>query len=336
VDRAVAQFLFNLKVEKNSAAQTLRSYRADLREFLEFMKERLGKSRIGEQTPLAAEQVTHLDVRAYLASLHRRNAKSSVARKLSSLRSFFAYLVRQGAVKQNPAEMVAAPKRAQRLPAVLTVDEAFQLMHGPDRVTILGCRDAAVLEVLYSSGLRVSELTSLDLGSFDRHLGVVRVIGKGDKERVVPIGSKALEALDAYVGRRGELLRGREEHGALFLNSRGGRLTARSVARLLTRHVRHCNLSRSVSPHGLRHTFATHLLDAGADLRAVQEMLGHASLSTTQRYTHLTVDKLMAVYDRAHPRSRLGTRGPAPADGPKEEMGAGERGSDSSGSGRET
>jgi integrase/recombinase XerC len=335
VERALGQFLLNLKVEKNSAAQTLRNYRADLLQFLEFMKERVGKSRMGPQTPLVPDQVNYLDVRAYLASLHRRNAKSSVARKLSSLRSFFAYLVREGAVKQNPAEMAAAPKRAQRLPEVLTVDEAFRLMHGPDAALVLGCRDAAMLEVLYSSGLRVSELTSLNLASFDRHLGVVRVTGKGDKERVVPVGAKAVAALDAYLRRRGELLGGREEHGALFLNRRGGRLTARSVARVLRRYVRHCNLSLSVSPHSLRHTFATHLLDAGADLRAVQEMLGHASLSTTQRYTHLTVDKLMAVYDRAHPRSRLGTRGAAPAEATKKETGAGEREGDCSGSGRE-
>jgi len=336
VERALEQFLLNLQVEKNSAAQTLRSYRSDLLQFLGFMKERLGTSRIGGKIPLTPERVTHLDVRAYLASLHRRNAKSSVARKLSSIRSFFAYLVRQGVVKQNPAEMVAAPKRAQRLPEVLPVDEAFRLVHGPDRAAVLGSRDAAMLEVLYSSGLRVSELTSLNLASVDRHLGVVRVIGKGDKERVVPIGSKALEALDVYLRRRGELLGRREEHGALFLNRRGGRLTPRSVARLLLRYVRHCNLSRSVSPHGLRHTFATHLLDAGADLRAVQEMLGHASLSTTQRYTHLTVDKLMAVYDRAHPRSRLGRRGRTPTEGATEEMGTGERGSDSGDCGRET
>jgi integrase/recombinase XerC len=253
--------------------------------------------------------VSYLDIRAYLASLHRRNAKSSVARKLSALRSFFAYLVRQGVIQGNPAEMVAAPKMAQKIPEILPVDDAFRLMLGPNADSVLGCRDLAILEVLYSCGLRVSELTSLNLDSIDAELGIVRVIGKGDRERVVPIGSKALEAVGAYRARREELLAGKEEHGALFLNSRGGRLSQRSVARLLTRYVRHCRLSRVVSPHGLRHSFATHLLDAGADLRAVQEMLGHASLSTTQRYTHLTVDKLMAVYDRAHPRSRLARRG---------------------------
>ena len=317
VEQALEQFLLYLKVEKNASSHTVRNYQGDLRRFLDFMRSRVGLLGDGEPVPPAPDEVSYLDVRAYLASLHRRNAKSSVARKLSALRSFFAYLVRQGVIHQNPAEMVAAPKMAQKIPEILPVDEAFRLMHGPSADSALGCRDLAILEVLYSCGLRVSELTSLNLDSIDAELGIVRVIGKGDKERVVPVGSKALEAVGAYRGRRGELLAGKEEHGALFLNSRGGRLTQRSVARLLTRYVRHCRLSRVVSPHGLRHTFATHLLDAGADLRAVQEMLGHASLSTTQRYTHLTVDKLMAVYDRAHPRSRITRRGGAVA--PKDE-----------------
>jgi integrase/recombinase XerC len=319
VKQVLEQFLLYLKVEKNASPHTVRNYQGDLRRFLDFMRSRVDRPGDGEPVPPVPDEVTHLDVRAYLASLHRRNAKSSVARKLSALRSFFAYLVRQGVIYQNPAEMVAAPKMAQKIPEILPVDEAFRLMHGPKADFALGCRDLAILEVLYSCGLRVSELTSLNLDSIDAELGIVRVIGKGDKERVVPIGSKALEAVAAYCGRRGELLVGKEEHGALFLNNRGGRLTQRSVARLLTRYVRHCRLPRAVSPHGLRHTFATHLLDAGADLRSVQEMLGHASLSTTQRYTHLTVDKLMAVYDRAHPRSRLARRGGAAAPRDDEE-----------------
>lgn len=318
MEQALEQFLLHLRVEKNASSHTVRNYQGDLRQFFDFMQARIGRTREGEPTPPAPDEVSYLDIRSYLASLHRRNAKSSVARKLSALRSFFAYLVRQGVIQQNPAEMVAAPKMAQKIPEVLPVDDAFRLMHGPRADATLGCRDLAILEVLYSCGLRVSELTSLNLGSIDPELGIVRVIGKGDKERVVPIGTKALEAVGSYLERRGELLARKEEHGALFLNSRGGRLTPRSVGRLLRRYVRHCQLARAVSPHGLRHTFATHLLDAGADLRAVQEMLGHASLSTTQRYTHLTVDKLMAVYDRAHPRSRLARRGGA-AGTPKDE-----------------
>ena len=197
------------------------------------------------------------------------------------------------------------PKWGRPYRIFLPVDEAFQLMHGPDSSNVLGSRDRAILEVLYSCGLRVSELTALNLDSVDLELGIIRVMGKGNKERVVPMGSKAVEALSGYMKRRGELLDVQTEHGALFLNNRGGRLSSRSIARLLKKHMQRCNLGRPMSPHGLRHSFATHLLDAGADLRAVQEMLGHVSLSTTQRYTHLSVDKLMAEYDKAHPRSRL-------------------------------
>jgi integrase/recombinase XerC len=305
VEKALQDFLLYLKVEKNYSPHTLRNYRSDLRQFIGFMGERRAQTKADDSKSLVLDQVDHLDIRAYLASLYRRNAKSSVARKLSALRSFFNYLLRQGEIKQNPADMVSAPKMGKAIPSFLPVDEAFQLMHGPDTSTVLGTRDRAILEVLYSCGLRVSELTTLDLGSIDLEFGTVRVIGKGNRERVVPIGRKAREALSNYLPMRGELLVGAIDHRALFLNNRGGRLSARSIARLLKKLLQKCNLGRPLSPHGLRHSFATHLLDAGADLRAVQEMLGHASLSTTQRYTHLSVDKLMAEYDKAHPRSRL-------------------------------
>jgi integrase/recombinase XerC len=308
VEKAIKNFLRYLKVERNYSDHTVRNYESDLRQFAGFMQQR-GKQTGGEaNTPLLPGQVDHLDIRAYLASLYRRNAKSSVARKLSALRSFFGYLVRQAEIKQNPADMVSAPKMGKSIPDFLPVDEAFQLMHGPDTDTVLGSRDRAILEVLYSCGLRVSELTGLNLDSLDLELGIARVIGKGNKERVVPIGDKAKRALSDYLKMRGELLAGRTEHRVLFLNNRGGRLSSRSVARLVKKHMQRCNLGRPLSPHGLRHSFATHLLDAGADLRAVQEMLGHVSLSTTQRYTHLSVDKLMAEYDKAHPRSRLRRR----------------------------
>jgi integrase/recombinase XerC len=303
VKKALQDFLQYLRVEKNYSVHTLRNYESDLRQFIGFLGERSeDKSSSGSMVP---QQVGHLDVRAYLASLYRRNAKSSVARKLSALRSFFAYLVRQGEIKQNPADMVSAPKMGKAIPDFLPVDETFQLMHGPDTDNVLGTRDRAILEILYSCGLRVSELTALNVDSVDPELGIIRVMGKGNRERVVPVGSKAEEALFAYIKRRGELQGKQMEHKALFLNNRGGRLSSRSVARLLKKHMQRCNIGRPLSPHGLRHSFATHLLDAGADLRAVQEMLGHVSLSTTQRYTHLSVDKLMAEYDKAHPRSRL-------------------------------
>ncbi|MCG6916497.1 MAG: tyrosine recombinase XerC [Deltaproteobacteria bacterium] len=301
--KALQDFLQYLKVEKNYSDHTLRNYESDLRQFIGFLGERSeDKSASG---PIVPQRVGHLDVRAYLASLYRRNAKSSVGRKLSALRSFFKYLVRQGEIKQNPADMVSAPKMGKAIPDFLSVDETFQLMHGPDTDNAMGSRDRAILEILYSCGLRVSELTSLNLDSVDLELGILRVMGKGNKERVVPVGSKAGEALSGYMKKREELLSRQSEHGALFLNNRGGRLSSRSIARLLKKHMLRCNIGRPLSPHGLRHSFATHLLDAGADLRAVQEMLGHVSLSTTQRYTHLSVDKLMAEYDKAHPRSRL-------------------------------
>ncbi len=305
MENALEEFLLYLRAEKNYSAHTLRNYQSDLRQFAEFMHQRVAQLAHQDSTPLTPDKVAYLDVRAYLGSLYRCNAKSSVARKLSTLRSFFAYLVRQGRIKQNPADMVSAPKMGKAIPDFLPVDEAFHIMQGPDTSTLLGSRDRAILEVLYSCGLRVSELTALDLDSVDLELGIARVIGKGNKERVVPIGGKATEALFNYLQRRGELLGGEADHGALFLNNRGGRLSARSIARMLKRILMKCNLGRPLSPHGLRHSFATHMLDAGADLRAVQEMLGHVSLSTTQRYTHLSVDKLMAEYDKAHPRSRI-------------------------------
>ncbi len=311
MESALQNFLLYLRVEKNYSVHTLRNYQSDLRQFAKFMRQRVKESARQDSTHMSPDTVGYLDVRAYLASLFRRNAKSSVARKLSALRSFFDYLVRQGEVRLNPADMVATPKMGKVIPDFLPVDEAFQLMHGPDTSTVLGSRDRAILEVLYSCGLRVSELTGLDLDSIDLELGIARVIGKGNNERIVPIGGKAAAALIDYLRRREELLAGEPGQGALFLNNRGGRLSARSVARLLKRTLLQCNLGRPLSPHGLRHSFATHLLDAGADLRAVQEMLGHVSLSTTQRYTHLSVDKLMVEYDKAHPRSRLKRKGEA-------------------------
>jgi integrase/recombinase XerC len=304
-------------VEKNYSGHTLRNYQSDLRQFIGFLSHRSERQSSSDQ--IVPRQVGHLDVRGYLASLYRRNAKSSVARKLSALRSFFAYLVRQGEIQQNPADMVSAPKMGKAIPDFLQVDETFQLMHGPDGDNLLGSRDRAILEVLYSCGLRVSELTGLNLDSVDLELGIIRVMGKGSRERVVPVGSKAIKALSGYIQRRGELLGRQMEQVALFLNNRGGRLSSRSVARLLKKHLQRCNIGRPLSPHGLRHSFATHLLDAGADLRAVQEMLGHVSLSTTQRYTHLSVDKLMAEYDKAHPRSRLPRRDQKKQEGTEEE-----------------
>ena len=241
-------------------------------------------------------------LRKYLSFLHRKNRKSSIARKLSTLRSFFKYLVREQILSANPAKPVSTPKVEKLLPSTLTVDEAFRLVESPSRdkrMSETELRDRAILELLYSSGIRVSELVGLNPDRVDLDLGIIKVMGKGRKERIVPIGTKAIEALKSYAKIRGRM----EDTSPLFLNLRGGRLTDRSVVRLVKKYGRQSGIFRKISPHSLRHTFATHLLDAGADLREIQEMLGHASLSTTQRYTHLTVGKLMEVYDKAHPRS---------------------------------
>jgi integrase/recombinase XerC len=253
------------------------------------------------------EKVDRMGIRKYLSFLHRKNRKSSIARKISTLRSFFKYLVREQVIFSNPAKGVSTPKVEKTLPTTLTVDEAFRLMESPKHISEKssegskerGLRDRAILELLYSSGLRVSELVGLNSNQLDLDLGIVRVMGKGRKERIVPVGVKAIEALATYLEERA-VLKGDEP---IFVNSLGGRLTARSVGRLMKRYTRHSGIFRKVSPHSLRHTFATHLLDAGADIREIQEMLGHSSLSTTQRYTHVSMGKLMEVYDKAHPRS---------------------------------
>jgi len=291
----IHQFIHYLSEEKNSSPHTCRAYEKDLEEFDNFLKSSgICLSTMGD---IEMEKVDRLAIRRYLSFLHRKNKKSSIARKISTLRSFFKYLVREQLATSNPAKSVSTPKVEKPLPTTLTVDEAFRLMETPTEKK--GLRDRAILELLYSSGIRVGELVGLSLDQLDLDLGIVKVMGKGRKERIVPVGSKAIEALKAYLEKRG-ILDGKEP---LFLNSRGGRLTARSVGRVIKKYTKRSGIFRRVSPHTLRHSFATHLLDAGADIREIQEMLGHASLSTTQRYIHLSLGKLMEVYDKAHPRS---------------------------------
>jgi integrase/recombinase XerC len=302
----IAKFLEHLRVETNASVHTLRSYAADLEQFRSFLLSR--DSCLDEKNgDVSVEKIDHLAIRAYLTHLYRGHKKSSLARKLAAQRSFFRYLVAEGFLAQNPAEIVATPKQEKPLPTFLPVDEVFSLLETPDRSTTWGVRDRAILETLYSCGIRVSELTGLSEGDVDDSLGILKVYGKGQKERIVPIGEKALAAIREYLPQRDRIL-GRLGHkgrgSPLFINGRGGRLTSRSVARILDKYILKCGLLRKVSPHALRHSFATHLLDAGADLRAIQELLGHVSLSTTQRYTHVSVDRLMEVYDRAHPRAK--------------------------------
>lgn len=301
----IDKFRDHLKVERNASAHTLRSYSADLEQFHGFLKEK--KLAQGSGGEVAVEKIDHLAIRAFLSSLYRDHKKSSLGRKLASLRSFLKYLVQEGYLLRNPAEIVATPRQEKPLPNFMPVDEAFALMETPNPSQTWGARDKAILETLYSTGIRVSELVGLGEGDLDSSLGIVRVFGKGGKERIVPIGEKALEALRVYLEKRDEAIGKTGEKGRkapIFVNTRGGRLTSRSVGRILQKHLVRGGIWRKISPHALRHSFATHLLDAGADLRGIQELLGHASLSTTQRYTHVSVDKLMEVYDRAHPRAK--------------------------------
>lgn len=299
-----------LRVEQNVSPHTLRNYRSDLLQFWAFVEQ----STAHRAAPLVAVgQVDHHLIHAFLSTLHRHHKKSSIARKLSAIKSFFRLLVREGVIERDPTVHISSPKTDQPLPTYLAIDDMFRLLDAPPLDTPAGLRDRAILEVLYSCGLRVSELVGLSWGEIDTNLEVVRVKGKGNKERIVPIGRKALEALQRYRERLPELIVPRRRgtlsaslllpSSPVFLNCRGGRLTPRSVARLVAGYARACGLALKTSPHALRHTFATHLLDAGADLRAIQELLGHASLSTTQKYTHVNLDYLTQVYDKAHPRA---------------------------------
>ena len=296
------QFINYLALERGASPHTCRAYRKDLELFAAFLEEK--------GIPAELAKIDHLAIRSYLGFLYRQRhiKRASIVRKLAALRTFFRYLKREGTIEKNPAKMVSVPKGEKHLPHVLTVDEAFGIMEIPDHTTPRGSRDHAILEFLYSSGLRVGELTTLKLHDLDLTDGMVRVMGKGGKERLVPIGSKAIAALQTYLQHRKELMgKVASTPPYLFLNHRGGRLTARSVARMIKTYLLQRGMITRVSPHTFRHSFATHLLDAGADLRGIQELLGHASLSTTQKYTHVSSAKLMEVYDRTHPRAKKGT-----------------------------
>ena len=285
----VSAFLAHLAHERGASPHTLRSYRADLEELVAF----LGREGV---RGLAAADQRHL--RAWLAWLHqRRLARSSIARRLASARSCFRFLVRRGVLEVNPARELRGPRLPRHLPSVLPIDESEALLGGAAPRAGASRRDRALGELLYASGLRVAECCGLDLDDVDRGIGTVRVLGKGSRERMVPVGEVALRALGDYLAERGE------GAGPLFRNQRGGRLTVRSAHRIVTAAARAAGLTRRVSPHTLRHTFATHMLGAGADLRLIQELLGHQRLSTTQRYTHVTPEQLMRVYDAAHPRA---------------------------------
>ena len=300
LDTLIEKFKLYISVEKNLSLHTQRNYLSDLYQFKGFLEREYPKTGI--------ETIDNMIIRSYLGSLYKKNRKSSIARKLASLRTFFKFLLRAGIIKENPASIVSTPRLEKHVPSFLTIDEIFALLNMPDEAKLAGLRDKAILEILYSSGLRVSELVEMNEDDLDFNLGIIKVMGKGKKERIVPIGSKAIEALNNYLNNRKRLSKyplPSSLNPPLLLNQRGGRLTTRSVARIINRYIEQCGLLKNSSPHSLRHTFATHMLDAGADLRAIQELLGHVSLSTTQKYTHVSISKLMEVYDNAHPKSRV-------------------------------
>ncbi len=299
MNKTIGEFIDWLETEKGYSEHTVNGYRRDLLEF---------GSHIGEGC--SAGTVTVGQVRSFVVSLHRHNCSATVARKLSALRTFFRFGMRRGIVQNNPLTGITGPKIGRYIPVFLTVDETFALLEAPGATDTYMHRDRAILELLYSTGMRVSELVSRNLDDLDFTEEVLRVRGKGNKERLVPVGRPAMEGVRGWLPQRFQLLQERAgrgrivEENAMFLNGRGSRLTARSVERLVKAYGERAGIPQIVTPHALRHSFATHLLEMGADLRSVQELLGHASLSTTQRYTHLTLDHLASVYDKAHPLSQ--------------------------------
>jgi integrase/recombinase XerC len=306
LDRTVERFVAHLEGERRAARHTVSAYRRDLAQLVAFARERRPELR-------RAAEVDVLLLRGWLGQLARTHAPASIARKIAAARALFRWLERRGEVDKNPASLLALPKVRRPLPTFLNVDAAAEVVEAPDEASAEGLRDRALLETLYGSGLRVSELCGLDLGDVDLAAGggSVRVLGKGSKERVVPLGSKAAQAIGCWLERRGELVgarTGESDASALFLSARGRRLGVRRVQALVHRYGALGAGRADLHPHALRHTCATHLLDGGADLRAIQTLLGHASLSTTQRYTHVSVDHLMKVYDAAHPLARAGKK----------------------------
>lgn len=286
MNRYISKFISYLEVEKNYSPHTILNYRIDIEECVAF----------AEGKPV--ETIDYLTLRKFLAFLKEKNFRPrTLARKLSALRSFFKFLQREGHIHENPAKLVLTPKLDKNLPKFLSEEEMTAFIEAPDTSTEFGKRDRAVLETLYGAGIRVSELVSLNTDHIDMIGNIIKVMGKGRKERLVPIGNKAAQALRDYLDSR------KHRSPAVFLNKDGGRLTDRSVRNIVDKHIRLASVGKDISPHVLRHSFATHLLNRGADLRSVQELLGHVNLSTTQIYTHVSTERLKKVYDQAHPHA---------------------------------
>ncbi len=299
MQESIAVFKSWLENEKGYSDHTISGYCRDLTEF----------SSTFANTKKPSE-VDNNDIRTFVSSLHIKNNGATVSRKLSALRTFFRFLIREGKITDNPLTGISGPKSGRSIPVFLTVDEVFSLLESPNSTDSFRGRDRAILEVLYSTGVRVAELVSRDIEDLDFESEMLRVTGKGNKERIVPVGRPAVEAIVAWLPERETIINkpkakgSRDKQKAIFINSRGGRLTTRSVERFVAKYAARAGLRQAVTPHALRHSFATHLLEMGADLRSVQELLGHASLSTTQRYTHLTLDHLSEVYDKTHPLAK--------------------------------
>ena len=292
MDRFIEKFLRFLDIEKNASKHTTLNYKLDLYDFKKFLQDK----------PI--ESVDYLTLRKFLAYLKEGNfTNRTIARKLSCLRSLYKFLFREGLIKNNPVLMLSTPKQDKMLPIFLTEDEVVRLIEAPNTNDLLGLRDSAIIETLYSTGMRVSELVSLNMENIDFIGATVKVLGKGKKERLLPIGDRALGAINKYLAKRNSYRRTKKQTNIVFLNKNNKRLTDRGIRKIIKKYIHTASLRSGVSPHTLRHSFATHLLNRGADLRSVQELLGHANLSSTQIYTHLTTDRLKAIYDKAHPRA---------------------------------
>ncbi len=309
MEKNIRDFIAHLEMEKNYSPHTIKSYRTDLRQFQLYMQ--AAKSH-GFDSKTRVNGMDHVFIRTYLRSLHQQRLKKvSIARKLAAIRAFFQYLLREGRVKVNPAELVKAPAPEKHIPTVLSVDEILAVLNIEFQDDLPGLRNRALMELFYSAGIRLSELTGLNIEDINLSQGLMKVRGKGKKERIVPVGEAALSAIQSYLIKQDEFYKNgnfKDGNKPLFINNEGGRLTVRSIARIVDRVVLKSGISRKISPHALRHSFATHLMDAGADLRSIQELLGHESLSTTQKYTSVSISRLMEVYDKAHPKARGGQK----------------------------
>lgn len=306
MEQLLAQFFDHLRYERNVSEHTLRNYRSDLIQFLDYLAP--ADRRSGKRNAPDIHEIDHITIREWLSTLHSaQKKKASVARKLAALRTFFQFLVREGVIEVNPAKLVSTPRLEKKLPQHLSIEEAIKFIETPNTETDLGKRDRAMLELMYATGVRVSELTKIDVAEIDFKNKLIRVTGKRRKERIVPFGDPASEALRDYMNVRDRFLNAapvsQREPEAVFLNYQGARITTRSVGRMVEKYIRICAGMHDISPHALRHSFATHLLDSGADLRDIQELLGHARLSSTQIYTHVSMEKLIKVYDKAHPKA---------------------------------